>query len=54
VAEAVVGLMLWWDVSYAPALSHALLPFEPVFWIGFALAFGPPLGLARTVLLLLA
>jgi hypothetical protein len=54
VAEAVVGLMLWWDVSYAPVLGYALLPFELVFWIGFALPFGPPLGLARTILLLLA
>jgi hypothetical protein len=53
-AEVVLGLMLWWDVSYAPGLSHALLPFELAFWVGFALPFGPPLGVARTVLLLLA
>ena len=54
VAEAVVGVLLIRDVSYAPALAHALLPFELVFWIGFALPFGPPVGVARSVLLLLA
>ena len=35
-------------------LSYLLLPFELFFWIGFALPFGPPLGIARTVLVLLA
>lgn len=53
-AEVAVGLMLWWDAPHAATLSHALLPLELVFWIGFALPFGPPLGLARTVLLLVA
>ncbi len=52
VAEVVVGVLLLADVSFAPALSYALLPFEFAFWIGFALPFGPPLGIARTVLLL--
>lgn len=54
VAEALVGVLLWTDASYAPALGYALLPFELAFWIGFALPFGPVLGLLRTVLLLLA
>jgi len=31
-------------------LALALLPVEFVFWIGFALPFGPLLGLARTAL----
>jgi hypothetical protein len=53
-AEVVVGVLVIADVSFAPALAHALLPFELAFWIGFALPFGPPLGIARTVLLLLA
>lgn len=53
-AEAVVAVLLWRDVPHAAALSYALLPFELVYWIGFALPFGPPLGLARTILLLLA
>ncbi len=54
VAEVALAVMLWAGTPYAPALSHALLPFELVFWIGFALPLGPLLGLARTVLLLLA
>ena len=54
VAEIAVGGLLWWSAPHAEALAYALLPFEAVFWIGFALPFGPPVGLARTVLLLLA
>ena len=38
----------------AAAYSLALLPVEAVFWIGFALPFGPPLGIARVVLAFLA
>lgn len=49
-AEVVVGVLLWRDASVAPWLALALLPFELVFWIGFALPFGPLLGLVRTVL----
>ena len=51
-AEVAVGAMLW--AGTAPAVSYALLPFEFIFWVGFALPFGPLLGLARTGLLLLA
>ena len=54
IAEVVVGVMLIADASSATALSYALLPFELFFWIGFALPFGPILGIARTVLVLLA
>ena len=54
IAEVAVGVMLWADTPYAPAVSYALLPFEFIFWIGFALPFGPLLGIARTGLLLLA
>ena len=53
-AEVAVGVMLLLDVPHAAAISYALLPFEFAFWIGFALPFGPPLGIARTILLLLA
>lgn len=49
-AEAVVGVLLWRGAVIAPWLALALLPVELVFWIGFALPFGPLLGLARTVL----
>ena len=49
-AEVVVGVLLWRDATWAAPLALALLPVEFVFWIGFALPFGPPLGLVRTVL----
>lgn len=50
--EVVVGALLWRDVTIAPWLALALLPVEFVFWIGFALPFGPLLGLVRTALVL--
>lgn len=53
-AEVALAVILWAGHPSAPALSHALLPLELVFWIGFALPFGLLLGLARTVLLLVA
>ncbi len=53
-AEVAVGVMLLLGVPRAATFSYLLLPFEFVFWIGFALPFGPPLGIARTILLLLA
>ena len=49
-AEVAVGVLLWRDTAAAPRLALALLPVELVFWIGFALPFGPLLGLARTAL----
>ena len=49
-AEVVVGVLLWRDAMIAPWLALALLPVELMFWIGFALPFGPLLGLARTAL----
>lgn len=53
-AEVAVGVMLLLDVPHAAAVSCLLLPFDLVSWIGFALPFGPPLGIARTILLLRA
>ena len=53
-AEVVLGVLLWVDAPHAALLSHLLLPFELAFWIGFALPFGPPLGIARVALVLLA
>lgn len=35
-------------------LALVLLPFELFFWIGFDLPFGYLVGLARTVLMLIA
>ncbi len=49
-AEVVVGAMLWSGGRAGLWLALALLPAELVFWVGFALPFGPLLGLARTVL----
>jgi hypothetical protein len=54
VAEVVVGVLLWTARRAGPVLALVLLPIEFVFWIGFALPFGPVFGLARTVLVLLA
>jgi hypothetical protein len=52
-AEVAIGGMIWSGAPLARALSLVLLPFELVFWVGFTLPFGPPLGIARTVLVLL-
>ena len=53
-AEVIVGAMLLRGVPHAATVSYLLLPFEFAYWIGFALPFGTPLGIARTILLLLA
>jgi hypothetical protein len=50
IAEVVVGVLLWREVAIAPWLALALLPVELIFWIGFALPFGPLLGLPGTAL----
>jgi hypothetical protein len=53
-AEVAVGVALWVDAPNAALWSYALLPLELVFWVGFALPFGLPFGIARVVLVLLA
>ena len=53
-AEVAVGVMLLLGLPCASTFAYLLLPFEFAYWIGFALPFGPPLGIARTILLLLA
>lgn len=53
-AEAVVGWMFWRRRPAAPRLAMMLLPFELVYWIGFALPFGPVFGVARTALVVFA
>jgi hypothetical protein len=53
-AEIAVGVMLVIDSPGAAAMNYVLLPFELAYWVGFALPFGPPLGIARAVLVLLA
>lgn len=53
-AEVVVGALLLTGQRPGAWLALGLLPFELAFWIGFALPFGPVLGLVRTVLVVLA
>ena len=53
-AEVAVGVLLWRDAGSALWLALALLPVELAFWVGFALPFGPVLGLARTALVVAA
>lgn len=52
--EVVEVALILADAPGATVISTALVPFEFAFWIGFALPFGPPVGIARVVLLLLA
>ncbi len=54
VAEVVAGVLLWNGRRAGSVLANVLLPVELVFWIGFALPFGPILGLLRTLLIILA
>lgn len=51
--EVVTGWLLWRGLGAGAVLAVALLPLELAFWIGFALPFGPPLGLARAILVVM-
>jgi hypothetical protein len=53
VTEAIMGGLLWTGRRIGSVLAIVLLPIELSFWIGFALPFGPVLGLLRTVLIIL-
>lgn len=53
-AEVGAGWLLWTGRRAGIAMAFALLPFEAVFWIGFDLPYGPPIGVARTVAVLAA
>lgn len=46
-AEVAVGVLMWRGHRAGAQLSIALLPFELAYWIGFALPFGPVLGVLR-------
>lgn len=52
-AEIVVGVLLWSGRSIGLSLAIGLLPFELIYWIGFALPYGPILGAIRTISLIL-
>lgn len=54
IAEVVLGALIIGGYAHATLLSWVLLPVELVFWVGFALPFGPVLGIARIGLLALA
>jgi hypothetical protein len=51
--EAVAGWLLWGGHRSGAILALALVPVGLVFWIGFALPFGPIFALARTALIAL-
>ncbi|MGB7961590.1 MAG: hypothetical protein WCF12_01335 [Propionicimonas sp.] len=53
-AEVATAWLLWQRPRAGARVSHALLPAEVLFWTGFALPFGPILGLARTLSILSA
>jgi hypothetical protein len=52
VLECIAGWGLWSGDKGAAILSFAIIPVEMVFFIGFALPFGPPFLLIRSLLLL--
>jgi hypothetical protein len=51
--EVVMGWLLWRGLRAGAVLAVALLPLEFAFWVGFALPLGPPLGLARAILVIM-
>jgi hypothetical protein len=52
--ECICGWALWGSEKWAALLSFAIIPVELFFFIGFALPFGPPFMVIRTILLFLA
>jgi len=52
--ECICGWGLWHGEKGSAILSFAIIPAELLFYIGFALPFGPPFILIRTVLLIFA
>jgi hypothetical protein len=52
VAEVAIGALLWRHHRLGRRAALAVLAAELPFWIGFALPFGPAVGLVRTTLVL--
>jgi hypothetical protein len=50
--EVACAWLLWKGRPAGRTMAMWLLPLETSFWIGFALPFGPPLGMARTMAVL--
>ena len=53
ILECLAGQMVWNADKGGAMLSLAIVPLEMLFYIGFALPFGPPLAIIRTMLILL-
>ena len=51
--ECICGWGLWSGNKGSAVLSLAIIPVEMLFYIGFALPFGPPFVVIRIILLLL-
>jgi hypothetical protein len=49
--EAYAGWLLWNGETLGALITLALLPFEIVFWVGFAVPFPPLIAIARIGLL---
>lgn len=54
ILEIVAAVLLWRPNRAGYWISLLLLPLEAIYWIGFALPFGPLLGALRTGLVLAA
>ena len=50
ILECIAGWSLWNQDKGGAILSLAIIPLELLFYIGFALPFGPPVMVIRTVL----
>jgi hypothetical protein len=53
ILEVVAGGLLWTGARSGAILGFALLPVGGIFWLGFALPFGPPMAIASSILVLL-
>ena len=53
ILECVTGWSLWTNDKGGAVLSFAIIPIELLFYIGFALPFGPPLVIIRSACLLI-
>lgn len=53
ILEVVVGSLLWTGARSGAILGFALLPLAGIFWLGFALPFGPPVAIASTIIVIL-
>lgn len=52
VLQVVLGVLILADVGGAKVLSCVVLVVSMIFWVGFALPVGPPVGMVSTVMVL--